>query len=709
MATAPERVAVLLVEDDEDDYQITEDLLAGQSRTQFDLDWVRSYDDALRAIREQRHDVYLIDYRLGALTGLDLVRAAFRGVPSAPVIVLTGQADYEVDLEATLLGVTDFLVKDGLDTGLLERSIRYAVRHHSALSELRESQERYALAVRGANDGIWDWDLLSERIHLSPRWKAMLGHPEEAVGDAPEEWLGRVHPDDIGSLQAAIDAHLNGRASQLESEHRIRHRDGSYRWVLSRGVAIRDEQGTSTRLAGSMTDITGNKAAEERLLHNALHDALTGLPNRTLFMDRLALLLTRARRQPSYRCAVLFLDLDRFKLVNDSFSHAIGDRLLVALARRLEVGLRPSDTVARLGGDEFTILLDGIDSEREAGEVADRVQNALTDPFEIDGRELIVAASVGIALSEPHSRPAELMRNADIAMYDAKQLGSGRASLFNAHMHSRVVSQLELESELRRAIEDRRLRVFYQPIVDLGTGRLTGFEALARWPERGPQVTPSEFIAVAENTGLIASLGRLVLNEACANLVGWRERGLVDPAVSISVNVSARQFGEADLISDVLVALEKNHLLGGALRLEVTESTMMLEPERMRTALDELERLGVRAQIDDFGTGYSSLTFLQHFSGDTLKIDRSFVGSMQDDEGSEAIVRAVIALAHSLDLHVIAEGVESSEQLEKLRALGCECAQGFLLSEPLDASGTEELLGDWDEYAFGAVGAPAAG
>jgi diguanylate cyclase (GGDEF)-like protein len=466
-------------------------------------------------------------------------------------------------------------------------------------------------------------------------------------------------------------------------------------------VAIRDGSGEATRIAGSMTDITNQKAAEKRLLHDAVHDGLTGLPNRTLFLDRLTLALARSERQPARRCAVLFLDLDRFKLVNDGFSHAVGDQLLIAIARRLTSGLRPSDTVARLGGDEFTILLDGVGSETEAAEIAERILHAFDEPFEMDGRELFVTASVGISLSEPGSRPGELMRNADMAMYEAKRHGAARAALFDASMHSRVVSQLELENELRQAIEERRLRVFYQPIVDLGTGRLSGFEALARWPEAAPLVEPSEFIPIAEDTGLIASLGRLVLNEACASLVRWRELGLVDPGVTMSVNVSGRQFGEPGLIPDVTAALEHANLPAAALRLEITESSMMYEPERMRAALDDLERLGVRAQIDDFGTGFSSLTFLHHFPGDMLKIDRSFIGSMHSNEGSEAIVRAVIALAHSLDLHVIAEGVDRPAQLENLRALGCEYGQGFLLSRPLDALGTERLIGAWNPQGSG--------
>jgi len=388
--------------------------------------------------------------------------------------------------------------------------------------------------------------------------------------------------------------------------------------------------------------------------------------------------------------------------VNDGFNHAVGDRLLVALARRLSSIVRPGDTVARLGGDEFTILLAAIGSEREAAEVAARIQIGLSEPFEVDDRELFVAASIGIAVSDRESRAADVLRNADIAMYHAKREGAGRTAVFNEHMHTDVVSELHLETELRRAIENHRLRVFYQPIIDLGTGRLSGLEALARWPESGPQVKPDEFIPIAEDTGLIGALGRLVLNEACANLVDWRERGLVDDDVTVSVNVSGRQFGEANLITDVVAALESNRLLAGALRLEITESTVMYEPDRMRTALNELGRLGVRAQIDDFGTGYSSLTFLHHFPGDTLKIDRSFIASMHRNEGSNAIVRAVIALAHSLGLHVIAEGLDNSAQLETLQSLGCEYAQGFLLSEPLDADGTEQLIGRWNDSETGA-------
>jgi diguanylate cyclase (GGDEF)-like protein/PAS domain S-box-containing protein len=708
MPATIEKLSVLLVEDDEDDYLITRSLLGAQDRMRFDVDWAETYDAARAVIGERVHDVYLIDYRLGARTGLDLVREAFEGEQPAPVILLTGQNDYAVDLEATRLGVTDYLLKSQLDASMLERTIRYAVRHHRAMAELRSSQERYALAVRGANDGIWDWDLIADRAYFSPRWKTMLGLTVEEIGDSAEDdWLARVHPDDVGRLRGAIDRHLAGRAPHFESEHRIRHATGGYRWVLSRGVAIRDRDGSATRMAGSMSDITDRKDAEQRLLHDALHDTLTGLPNRALFMDRVTLALTRAERHPNYRCAVLFLDLDRFKLVNDSFSHAVGDQLLIALARRLASSLRPGDTVARLGGDEFTVLLDDVGSAREAAEVADRIQRALAEPFRIDGRELFVTASVGISLSEREIRASELLRNADIAMYDAKRQGKARSAVFDVTMHSRVVGQLQLENDLRTAIDARTLRVFYQPIVDLGSGRLSGCEALARWPAGDSVVLPEDFIPVAEDTGLIGSLGRYVLDEACARLTDWRRRGVVGPDVAVSVNVSGHQLSEPDLAVDVAAALRRHGLPAEALRLEITESTILYDPERMHSALAELRRIGVQSQIDDFGTGYSSLTLLHHFPGDTLKIDRSFVGAMHENEGSEEIVRAIIALAHNLGMRVIGEGIEDHDQAAKLRALGCEYGQGFLFAEPTDASGFERLTAEWDSRSLALIGADA--
>jgi diguanylate cyclase (GGDEF)-like protein len=474
--------------------------------------------------------------------------------------------------------------------------------------------------------------------------------------------------------------------------------------VLLQRVAL-----ANRRLARTNDELGRNVAelheSQERLAHEALHDALTELPNRTLFNDRLAQALARCERHPGYSCAVLFLDLDRFKVINDGFSHAAGDELLVALAHRIAGSLRPGDTVARFGGDEFTLLLDDVGSAEEASEIAERLCSRLERPVWLSGRELFVTASIGIALSRRGASSDELLRNADIAMYHAKAQGQGRVAVFDGSMHIRIVRKVWLEGELREAIERRHLQVFYQPIVDLGSGCLSGLEALARWPGHGPEVTPDEFIAVAEETGLIGALGRFVLDDACMRLSDWRSRGLVADHVTVSVNVSARQL-TPDLADIVTAALRRSGLPPTALRLEITETTIMQAPERVETVLAKLERNGVRAQIDDFGTGYSSLSSLHGFRGDALKIDRAFVGSLHENEGSEAIVGGIIALAHNVNLQVIAEGVDHPAQVGKLRKLGCEYAQGFLLCTPLPPATAEERLRTWDAGAIAAIGAP---
>jgi diguanylate cyclase (GGDEF)-like protein/PAS domain S-box-containing protein len=678
-------VRVLLVEDDEDDYLITSEMLVGQGRTQFAVDWCSEYGAALEMIGEQRHDVYLIDYRLGERTGLELVREAFADGRSAPVIMLTGHATYEIDLEATALGVTDFLVKQHLDRAELERSIRYAISHQKA--------ERYALAVRAASDGIWDWDLERDQIYLSPRWHAILGLPAEPRDDSPAAWFDLVAPEDLPRLRAAITAHLERREPHLECEYRVRHADGEWRWVMTRGLAIRSADGTPTRIAGSLSDMTDRRIAQLRLEHDALHDTLTGLPNRTLFTDRVNQVEQRSSREPALGCAILFLDLDGFKLVNDSLSHAVGDHLLIALAERVVATVRPGDTVARLGGDEFTVLLDGLDDPLEATFIAERILRALDEPFDIDGNELFVTASIGISLSAPGLGSAELIRRADIAMYDAKRRGRARCAVFDARMHRRVTDRLVLRRELRQAVESSLLRVHYQPIIELATGHIVGFEALARWPEAWSSVSPTEFISIAEETGVIGALGHHVMSTAVRALARWREDDIVSDETTLSVNLSGRQLDDPGLPEQVRSAIRGSGVPASALKLEITESTLM-ELERSGELLAELRNIGLGLHLDDFGTGYSSLTSLYRFPIEALKIDRSFVSAMSEEE-DEVIARSATALAHSLGVPVIAEGVESPQQLHRLRLLGCEYGQGDLISPALSEGATRALLETW--------------
>jgi diguanylate cyclase (GGDEF)-like protein/PAS domain S-box-containing protein len=526
----------------------------------------------------------------------------------------------------------------------------------------------------------------------------MLGYGSTEIGEQPAEWFALVHPSDRGRVEQAIAAHLEGRSAHFESEHRVRGRDGRYRWMLARGLAVRGLDGRPSRIAGSQTDITERKRTESQLQHDALHDALTGLPNRVLFLDRLEHAMRRdIRRGGGDRTAVLFLDLDRFKIVNDSLGHLVGDHLLIEVARRLESALRPGDTVARLGGDEFTVLLEDLADREEAEVVADRMLDTLTSPFEVEDRELYLSASIGIAIATEGAQPGEVIRDADAAMYRAKAEGKGRHAMFDAKLHEAAVARLELETRLRRGltadgVSETGLQVVYQPIIHAGDAEIAGFEALARWHDPdGRVLRPDQFIPVAEETGLIYALGRLVLRESCRQLAVWHADG--KPHLRMNVNISGRQLLEPGFVEEVAAALRDHDLGAESLRLEITETEAAADYTAVQIALEAiLAQTGVKAHLDDFGTGTSSLTFLRGFPGDALKIDRSFVQAMRHDEGAFQIVKAILGLAHNMGMEVVAEGVETPWHLETLRTLGCDLAQGFLIARPLGVDAATDLL-----------------
>jgi diguanylate cyclase (GGDEF)-like protein/PAS domain S-box-containing protein len=585
---------------------------------------------------------------------------------------------------------------DRLGDGGLTIVVRDVTERYESGRALRESEERYALAARGANDGLWDWNLQTGEMYYSPRWKAMLGYADDEVGTSPEEWLSRVHPDDIEILQAKIAAHHAGANPQFESEHRLRHQDGRYRWVLCRGSSLKDDTGAVHRMAGSLSDTTDRKHIEQRLHHDAFHDALTGLPNRSLFLDRLGHALTRVNRRGDYIFAVLFLDLDRFKVVNDSLGHALGDELLVAIAHRLEDCVRPDDTVARLGGDEFVILLDGVQDVDEATTIADRIHEALAIPVRLADHEVVTSASIGIAASSRmYERPDQVLRDADLAMYRAKTLGKSRHEVFDSEMHRHMLVRLELETELRTVVERDELKVHYQPIVSLDDGGIVAFEALVRWehPERG-LIMPDVFMPIAEETGLVVPIGQWVLEEACRQMQEWLPSLPSDRLVCMQVNLSGRQFRQRDLVDRVRATLERTGLDPHRLGLEIGESAVMDNAAAAADMLEHLRSLNVRLQIDDFGTGYSSLSYLHRFPIDMLKIDRSFVRTMGGDGTSMEIVRSFITLAHELGMEVIAEGVETADEVTRLRELGCQHAQGFYFCKAVPPDSTKLFQAD---------------
>jgi diguanylate cyclase (GGDEF)-like protein/PAS domain S-box-containing protein len=569
-----------------------------------------------------------------------------------------------------------------------------------AEAALRQSEERYALAVRGANDGIWDWDLRANRVYYSTRWKAMLGWTDEGIGTSPAEWFDRVHHDDLPRVQAKVEAAVEGREPHFEDEYRIRHQDGSFRWVLGRGFAVRGADGVAYRMAGAQTDVTDRRA----------YDPLTGLPNRALFVERLEGALSRARRRRGYLFAVLFLDLDRFKLINDSLGHLAGDRLLTVLSRRLLGCIRPGDVIGRFGGDEFAILLDNIADAEDGTHIAERILASVGEPIDLDGHEAALSGSIGIAYSATGYEKAEdLLRDADTAMYRAKSLGRARFEVFDEAMRARVMALLNMENDLRRALDRGELRVYYQPIVSLADGQVVGFEALARWlhPQRGV-VLPADFIPVAEDAGLIASIGEWVLREACGQLRLWHDRFRERRHLSMSVNCSARQFARSDFPGRFEKVLADTGLDPSALKLEITESVLMEGSEAVTTLFARLKEMGVELHLDDFGTGYSSLSYLHRFPLDALKIDRSFVAKLDAPESSvddgPAFVRSIVALARSRRMGVIAEGVETVEQLAQLRALQCEIGQGFYFSQAVEGELASALIEGPSPWTLGLPG-----
>ena len=555
---------------------------------------------------------------------------------------------------------------------------------------------RLAALWAGARDGLWDWDVPREELRLSPRWKALFGYAPHEVEDRPEEWFRRVHPRDLDELKREIASHLDGRGEVLETEFRMLHKDGTWRWIVCR--AKRSEEGTL--LAGSLSDVTAAKEAEARLLVEAFHDPLTGLPNKRLFLDRLGLTLARRRQRSGQPIAVLYLDLDRFHTVNDSLGVDAGDDLLVEVTQRLTQLLRLGDTLGRVGGDKFTILLDGVAGPREALAFADDLTTALKRPLHLAGQEVFASCSAGIALStRGEERPEDLVADAVTAMHLAKEDDTTPYRLFDPEMNAKAKERLRLEADLHHAIQRREFLLHYQPIISLETGRLTAFEALVRWqhPERG-MVPPDVFIPIAEETGQILPLGRWVLEEACRQMRAWHDRIASGKDVSIAVNLSARQFEKPDLVDEVVESLQRSGLAPAHLHLEMTESVVMARTRENQERLRRLRELGIKLLIDDFGTGYSSLASLQSFALDALKIDRSFVMGMEFEDSKTEIVRTVLALARSLGLEVVAEGIESPRALEMLRELDCHYGQGYFFSSPMDAESAAAWIEDPPTY-----------
>ncbi|HEU5055746.1 MAG TPA: EAL domain-containing protein [Kofleriaceae bacterium] len=680
----PDSLRVLLIEDNPHDARFVR-LMLSEIRPAPALAHETHLEHGIRRLQAGPFDCVLLDLSLPDGNGLQAVRSVIAAAPRVPVVVMTGLDDSDVATAAMRQGAQDYLVKGEFDARLLERALRYAVQRMRTTLALRASEERFALAVRSTAEGIFDWDLAANRVYLSPRWFEMVGLEYRGFLEDPDRWLALVHPDDRARLRAQLDGQREASGAQDQAEYRLLHRDGQYRWMLSRWTVVRGSDGEATRLVGSQADITERR----------VQDPVTALPNAVLIRERLARALARARFEGgSYRFAVAMVGVDRMKLINDGLGHAAGDDVLARCARRLQQTLRPRDFVGRFGGDEFVVHLEDVGRVEVAIRAARRFQERLAAPMGVGGREVYPTVSVGIVMSDPSYAAADdILRDASAALHRASAIAPGQLQVFDPAMHQRAISQLALEADLRRALERDQLRLHYQPVLDLTSGRASGIEVLLRWehPDRG-LLAPADFIELAEETGLIAPIGDWVLWHACRQLHEWRARDPRLASLVLSVNVSPRQLLDWDLSAAVAAALSGHDVAPDHLQLELGERALL---DRGGAPLERIRALRaerVRIALDDFGAGTSSLGLLRDQTLDALKLDRSMVAGIADQGRDRELARAVVAMARNLDLAVVAEGVESEAERAALVEIGCREGQGFLFAPPAGADETLAAL-----------------
>jgi diguanylate cyclase (GGDEF)-like protein/PAS domain S-box-containing protein len=621
---------------------------------------------------------------------------------TVPGFHLPTDSAYSLNLKEWVRGLAALVLLFDIYTVYQQRELQRTRR------QLSERERLFQLITENAADMIAVIDCNGQRLYNSPAYQTILGYgPEELAATSS---MDQIHPEDRARvLEAAEKARSTGRGERLE--YRIRHKDGSWRFIESTASAIRSPEGETEGLVIVNRDITERKRAEEKLEHLSFHDGLTNLPNRALFLDRLQRAITQARRHSDFRFAVLFIDIDEFKVFNDSLGHIAGDALLIQIAQRLTVCLRGADTVsrprlgdtvrpllgestlARPGADEFIVLIEELHDPSDTIRVAERIQQKLAVPFDLNGQEIVLTVSIGVAFSGNAGAEAQdVLGDAEIAMYRAKSAGKGRCEVFDHAMHAGAIKRLQLETDLRKALELNQFRVYYQPIVSLRRGQIVGFEALSRWQRPEGLVMPGEFIAVADETGIILPMNRQLLYDACRQLRTWQALFPSDPPLTLNVNITPKQFAQPELASQIGKILQETGLDPRCVNLEITETIAMADAKRSAVVLSELKALGVNLDIDDFGTGYSSLSRLQSFPVDTLKIDRAFISRIDTDLATHEIVRVIVMLAHGLHLKVVAEGVETQAQVDLLKDIGCELAQGYFYSKPAPADNIEQLL-----------------
>jgi diguanylate cyclase (GGDEF)-like protein/PAS domain S-box-containing protein len=685
---------ILFVNDSSENAHLIQERLKEEGDV-FELVYIQGFDQSLERLSNNEFDVFLLDLGHKNGQGVDILNMIRKHVMNIPTVVLTSAQNESLDVRALQLGALDYLIKDRTDVDALVSLLRHAAECGKTKKALLESEARYRLLLESVTDYVYTVQI--ENGHPvatshGPGCVAVTGYTSDEYTANPFLWYLMIHEEDRQAVIEQAEDVLSQK-NTYPLEHRIIHKDGRVRWIKNTPVPHIDQQGRLLAYDGLVSDITDLKQAEQKLSHSTYYDALTNLPNRELFSDRLRQAIIHARRHKRM-FAVMFLGLDRFKGINDTLGHKAGDLLLRHVSERLANSIREGDTVARLGADEFIILFPDLIQTRDASFVAQKIHSVLSKGFLLDGQELFITTSIGISFYSADGTDVDtLIKNAGVAMYQAKAQGRNTYKFYTPAMNNKCVSRFMLENNLRKALERKEFVLYYQPLVELSSGRITGVEALVRWrhPILG-LLSPLEFIPMAEDTGLIIPIGEWIMENVCMQGRKWNEAGF--SPLRMTVNLSMRQFTHNAVIKTVFNALEKSYLDPCHLELELTESMVMQNAEQTIATLHELKSAGIQISLDDFGTGYSSLSYLKNFPLNNLKLDRSFVSDIAKETKNESISKAVIDLAHSLSLKVIAEGVETFDQLELLRSWNCDEVQGFLFSRPLPVEEVTRLMTD---------------
>lgn len=678
----------LLVEDNPVSVEYIRALLENGSKSEMDsrekstILVAQNLKEGMDIISRENIDIILLDLTLPDSKGISSFSKIHEHNDRIPIIVLTGEDDTELAFEAVRQGAQDYLVKDTINKTLLLRSIYYALERMSILKALLDSEERYSIALKATNDGIWEWNLREHFLYYSPRWKEIIGFADETLTNEPSEWFERIHPDDVLAVEGVIASHLAGETENLVTEHRLLHKNGTYIWVRVHGLAVLDKDGSVRKIAGSLTDITGEKFI----------DSLTGLPSISLFSDRLQSNMERMNYEKNYSFVLVKFEFEQFKLITNTYGAAATNQVLQKIVARIRESLKTTDTMGRLDGFSFGIILPGVHEIFELNAILDNIQTVASKPLQFEDHQISVSLGFGILFANLHyKKPEEMLRDVESALQIAMKDGRSNREVYESEMRDRSLKVLRMEADMRRALERDEFFLAFQPILCLKTNKIKSTEALIRWVRNdGSILGPGHFIPIAEESDMIIRIGAWVIEEAILQLQRWQKAGITD--VSISINLSARQFLNWNMVNYIKKTIQLAKIPENLLEVEVTESAAMKDIDLSKQILENLHKAGISVALDDFGTGYSSLSYLKQFPISKLKLDQSFAKDLPKDKESAAIVSALIALGQAMDLKVVIEGIEEKEQMDFIKLQKADFIQGYIVGKPVPSNEIIEFI-----------------